>query len=50
MAQGRFDEAEVIIRDVARVNNVTIPDVLFEEHEKETVTIHFVPYLYISNF
>ena len=30
MSKGRFDEAEKIIRDVARVNKATLPETLFE--------------------
>ena len=37
MSKGRFEEAEEIIRKVARSNNAEIPKVLFEEHEKEQV-------------
>ncbi|XP_072018558.1 organic cation transporter protein-like [Amphiura filiformis] len=34
MAKGRFDEAEVIIKDIARVNKTKVPEPLFEESEK----------------
>ncbi|XP_072019579.1 organic cation transporter protein-like isoform X2 [Amphiura filiformis] len=37
MTQGRFDEAEVIIQDIARVNKTTIPEPLFEESEKKEI-------------
>ena len=41
MSKGRFDEAEKIIRDVARVNKAKLPEILFEEHEKQEVIINF---------
>lgn len=35
MSRGRFDEAEAIITDIARVNKATLPDKLFHETEIE---------------
>ncbi|XP_072019582.1 organic cation transporter protein-like [Amphiura filiformis] len=37
MAKGRFDEAEVILQDIAKVNKTKIPEPLFEESEKQEI-------------
>ncbi|XP_072021441.1 organic cation transporter protein-like [Amphiura filiformis] len=38
ISRGRFDDAEKIIKDVARVNQRKVPEPLFEEHEKQMVS------------
>ncbi|XP_072019580.1 organic cation transporter protein-like [Amphiura filiformis] len=37
ISKGRFDEAEVIIQDIARVNKTKVPEPLFEEGEKKEI-------------
>ncbi|XP_072018557.1 organic cation transporter protein-like [Amphiura filiformis] len=37
MAKGRFDEAEVIIQDIARVNKTKVPEPLFDDSEKKEI-------------
>ena len=38
MAKGRFDEAEVIIQAISRVNKARLPEPLFGEEEKRLVS------------
>ena len=42
IAKGRFDEAEVIILDIAKVNKAKAPEPLFDEREKVEVSYWFI--------
>uniref|UniRef100_A0A8C8FB44 Major facilitator superfamily (MFS) profile domain-containing protein n=1 Tax=Oncorhynchus tshawytscha TaxID=74940 RepID=A0A8C8FB44_ONCTS len=42
LSQGRVEEAEAILRDAARRNRVTAPEVIFEESETADICIVFV--------
>ena len=42
IAKGRFDEAEVIILDIAKVNKAKAPEPLFDEREKVEVRYYHI--------
>ena len=43
ISKGKFEQAEVVIRRVAKVNKKTLPDVVLDKEDIQEQTVNWVP-------